>query len=74
MAILRTKQIREMKPEDLNSKLAEIRLELMKETGGIKMGKPVKNTGRIGELKRTVARMLTIRNEMKMKQSGVKKS
>ena len=74
MAILRTKQIREMAPKDMDSRLTEIRLELMKETGGIKMGKPVKNTGRIGELKRTVARILTVKNEMKMKQTGVKKN
>ena len=73
MAILRTKQIRETVPKDLDSKLAEFRLELMKETGGIKMGKPIKNTGRIGELKRTIARILTVKNEMRMKQSGVKK-
>lgn len=73
MAILRTKQLREMKPEDLFSRLSEIRLELMKETGGIRMGKPVKNTGRIGELKRTVARILTVKNETKMKQSEMKK-
>lgn len=73
MAIIRAKQIREMKPEDVDSKLSELRLELMKETGGIKMGKPVKNTGRIGELKRSVARILTVQNESRMKKTGVKK-
>jgi len=72
MAILRVKQVREMSPKDMESRLAEISLELMKETGGIKMGKPIKNTGRIGELKRTVARILTVKNEMKIRQSEVK--
>jgi ribosomal protein L29 len=37
----------------------------MKESGNVKMGKPIKNTGRIGELKRTIARVLTIKNETK---------
>ena len=73
MSILRTKQIRDMTPKDFDSKIAELRLELMKESGGVKMGKPIKNTGRIGELKRTVARMLTVKNEVARKQTGVKK-
>jgi large subunit ribosomal protein L29 len=65
MAILKVKQIREMSPKDLNSKLSELRLELMKDSGGVKMGKPIKNTGKIGELKRTIARVLTVKNETK---------
>ncbi len=69
MAILRVKQIREMTPKDFDSKLAELRLEMMKESGNVKMGKPIKNTGRVGELKRTVARMLTVKNEFKAKQA-----
>lgn len=65
MAILRAKQIRGMSPKDVESKLSEIKLDLMKESGNVKMGKPTKNTGKISELKRTVARILTIRNEAK---------
>lgn len=72
MAMFRTKQIREMSDKDRDSRLSEIKLDLMKETGGIKMGKPVKNTGRIGELKRSIARILTIKNEIR-KQTGAKK-
>ena len=73
MAILKVKQIREMTPKDVENKLSELRLELMKESGSVKMGKPIKNTGRIGELKRTVARILTIQNEFKRRQREVKK-
>lgn len=72
MAMARTKQIREMSDKDRDSKLSEMRLDLMKETGGIKMGKPVKNTGRVGELKRSIARILTIKNEIR-RQTGAKK-
>lgn len=71
MAIMKTKQIREMKTEEISKKLADYRLELMKESGSAKMGRPIKNTGRIGELKRTIARILTVRNE---KTREVKKS
>ncbi|MBI4894531.1 MAG: 50S ribosomal protein L29 [Candidatus Aenigmarchaeota archaeon] len=72
MAMLRTKQAREMSDKDRNSRLSEMRLDLMKETGGIRMGKPLKNTGRIGELKRSIARILTIKNEIR-RQNGAKK-
>ncbi len=73
MAIIRTKQIREMDAKGLNSKLSELKLELMKERGNARMGKPVKNTGKIRELRKSIARMLTIKSEIKMKQSEVKK-
>jgi len=72
MAMARVKQIREMSDKDRNGKLSEMRLDLMKETGGIKMGKPLKNTGRVGELKRSIARILTVKNEIR-RQNGAKK-
>jgi large subunit ribosomal protein L29 len=73
MAILKIKQIREMKPEELEKKLSELRLDLAKELGNVKMGRPIKNPGRIRELKKTIARLLTIKKEAKAKQKEVKK-
>lgn len=63
MAALKVKQIREMKVEDLNKKLSELRLELLKEMSNVKMGRPIKNPGKIRELKRSIARILTIKKE-----------
>lgn len=63
MAILKSKQIREMKIDELNKRLSELRLELLKEMGNVKMGRPVKNPGKIKELKRAIARILTIKKE-----------
>ncbi len=65
MPILRTKEIREMKQEDLSKRLYELRLELMKETGNVRMGKASKNTGKIKQLKKTIAKILTINKEVK---------
>jgi len=62
MAILRMKEIREMKPEDLNKKLSELRLELMKEIGNIRMGKASKNTGKVKQLKKAIAQILTVKS------------
>jgi len=72
LAILKIKQVRELKPEDILKKISELKLELVKELGNVKMGRPVKNPGRIRELKRTVARLETVRNEIKLK-TAVKK-
>lgn len=68
MAILKIKQIREMKLEDLNKKLSELRLELLKEMGNVKMGRPIKNPGKIKELRRAIARLLTIKQEKRLKE------
>jgi large subunit ribosomal protein L29 len=67
MAILKMKEIRKMKPEDLNTKLKELKLELLKEMGNVKMGRPIKNTGKIRELKKAIARILTYQKELKMR-------
>lgn len=60
---LKIKQIREMKDEDLKKRLNELRLELLKEQGNVKMGRPIKNPGRIKDLRRTIARILTVQKE-----------
>jgi len=65
MAILKIKQIREMKVEELEKKLSELKLDLAKELGNVKMGRPVKNPGRIKELRRAISRILTIKKEAK---------
>jgi len=63
MAVLKIKQIREMKKEELDKKLSGLRLELLKELGNVKMGRPIKNPGKIKELRRTIARILTVKKE-----------
>ena len=63
MAILKVKQVREMKDTDLDKKLSELKLELFKEQGNVKMGRPIKNPGKIRALRRTISRVATIRHE-----------
>lgn len=70
MVIMRVKEIREMKNEDLDKRISELKLELSKELSSVKMGRPVKNAGRIGELKKTIARINTIKHEKKLKIRG----
>jgi len=67
MAILKIKQIREMRAEDLNKKLSDLKLELLKEMGNVRMGRPIKNPGKIKELRRAIARLSTVKKEREVK-------
>ena len=60
---MKARQIREMKLEEIERKISELRLELMKEMANVRMRRPIKNPGKIRELKRTIARLLTIKKE-----------
>jgi large subunit ribosomal protein L29 len=70
MSILKVRQIREMKNDDLVKRIAELKLELSKELSNSKMGRPIKNTGRISQLRKTIARINTIQHEKKLKIRG----
>ncbi len=73
MPILRVKQIREMSPEERRKKLNELRAELMRIKTMIKAGGSIENTSRIRELRKAIARILTIENEEKKAREKGKK-
>lgn len=66
MPILRLKEIREMPSEERMKKLNELRTELLRSKTMIKAGGTVENPARIKELRKTIARILTIENEQKL--------
>jgi len=72
MAILRKKEIREMSEKERKEKLNELKLELMKEKGAIEVGGSIKSPGRIREIRKTIARILTINIELKRKKEEKK--
>ncbi len=59
--MLRIKEVRKMSKKDLDGRLSELRLELMKEIGNVKRGRPTKNPGKIRVLRRDIARILTVK-------------
>ncbi len=63
MAILHIKEIRKMKDEELDKKLFDLKKELMKANAQIAQGTAPDKPGRIKEIKRTIARILTIKRE-----------
>lgn len=62
---MKTKEIRAMDTTDLKKRLSELRLDLMKEIGNVKRGRAIKNPGRIKVLRKDIARILTIKREVK---------
>ncbi|MCC7575063.1 50S ribosomal protein L29 [Candidatus Woesearchaeota archaeon] len=60
---MKTKEIRKLKPEEYDKKMSEAKRELMILQGQAKTGTPPKNPGMIKKLRRTIAKMHTIRNE-----------
>lgn len=65
MAILRAEEIRDMSAEELDEKIFELRSELLRERSKIAAGGVADNPGRIKEIRRTIARILTIKKEIK---------
>lgn len=59
MAILKKKQLKELSKNDLSARLGEVRLELAKERAQIAVGGTSSNPGRVSELRRTIAKILT---------------
>ncbi|UCH69893.1 MAG: 50S ribosomal protein L29 [Candidatus Bathyarchaeota archaeon] len=63
MPILRTKDIRAMSSEDRRKKLMELRTELQRLRTMVQAGGAIENPARVRELRKTIARVLTIENE-----------
>jgi len=71
MAILRLKEISAMSTEDRTKKLGELRAELSRMRTMIHAGGAVENPTRVRELRKAIARILTIENEYS---KGIRKS
>ena len=63
MAILRSKELWEMEIEDIQEKLDELKVELAKNISKSAATGVNENPGKIKELKRTIARVLTIMSQ-----------
>jgi large subunit ribosomal protein L29 len=63
LPILRVKEIRDISPEDRRKKLHELQTELVRLKTMIKAGGAIENPARVRELRKTIARILTIESE-----------
>jgi len=66
MPIMRMKEIVEMTSENRQKKLADLRVELSRLKTMIKAGGAVENPTKVREIRRTIAQILTVENEIKL--------
>jgi large subunit ribosomal protein L29 len=65
MAIVKVKEVRGMSVDQREKQLSDLKSELLKERAITSTGGAPENPGRIRELRRTIARILTIQKEEK---------
>jgi len=65
MAILRTDEIRKMTLNERREELDKFKAELIRERAIASAGGAPESPGRIGEIRRTIARIKTIQRELK---------
>lgn len=66
MAIIKKNDFKQMDEESLKKKLDDLKKEMVKINAQISTGTPPENPGRVREMKKTIARILT-----KLKQKGI---
>jgi len=63
MPIIRLKDIREMSSEDRKKRVLELRTELLRLKTMVKAGGAIDNPARVRELRKAIARILTVETE-----------
>ncbi|MEC9333004.1 MAG: 50S ribosomal protein L29 [Candidatus Thermoplasmatota archaeon] len=66
MRLKKPSEIREMQPEERDSRLRELRSELMNERGIASMGGQPTSPGRMRAIKRQIARIMTVERELEL--------
>jgi large subunit ribosomal protein L29 len=67
LPILRKREMKQMLPDERSKKLKELAAELTRLRTTVASGGTVENPSRIREIKKTIARILTMENEEKLK-------
>jgi len=62
MAILRARDVGDLTDVELEEQMGKLRMELVQHYGKVSAGGATENPGRIRELRRTIARIMTEQN------------
>ena len=62
MAILRSRDVHQLSDVELHEQMEKLRMELVQHYGKVSAGGATENPGHIGELRRTIARLITEQN------------
>ena len=68
MAIIRVKEARKLSSKEIDSKIEELRKEILKLNSQVSAGATPENPGRIKEIRRTIARLIFIKEKEVTKQ------
>lgn len=71
---MKKKEIKSLNKSDLNSKLAELKMELIKHNAQIATGTTPKSPGQVKQLKKSVARIKTELKSKEQTEGGDKKA
>ncbi|MGB9134645.1 MAG: 50S ribosomal protein L29 [Candidatus Bathyarchaeia archaeon] len=66
MPVVRLKELRDMPSEERRRKITELRTELVRLRTMIKAGGSIENTARVRELRKAIARTLTVEREAEL--------
>ncbi len=72
MPIMRVKEIRDVSSKERTKKLNDLRTELLRLKTMTKAGGTVENPARIRQLRKTIAQILTIEHEQKLRSAEEK--
>lgn len=67
MAVLKNKDVKKMDEKEMEKKLSELRMEYVKARTKIESGAAPENPGKVKEIRKAVARILTQRRLIKRK-------
>ena len=62
MAIFRARDVQQLSEVELQEQMEKLRMELVQHYGKVSAGGATENPGHIGELRRTIARLITEQN------------
>ena len=71
---MKLKEIKNLEKNVFDEKIAEMKKELVKINAQVAIGTALKNPGQTRQIKKTIARMLTIQHEPKKKDDDTKRS
>lgn len=73
MPIVRLKDVRDMSSEERTKKITELQTELVRLRTMTKAGGAIEDTARIRELRKAIARILTVEHEAKLAEAKEEK-
>jgi len=67
MAVIKKEELKKLSKKEIAVKFSELKMELIKARTKISTGTAPENPGRVKEIRKTIARLLTIRREKSRK-------